>query len=335
MSILIVDDHVINCRLLQSMLTRAGFNDSLSVASGPEALALLGVGSTEPTPKIDLVLLDIMMPGMSGIEVVSKIRSDPRWQRLPVIMATALDEESALDAAFAAGATDYLTKPFRPIELRARVTSALTIATEIRQREQREQQLRDLTTRLEEMNRSLQLLSMLDGLTGIPNRRHFNDVLDREVRRASRTVYEGGRQGEVSVIMLDIDYFKQFNDSYGHLAGDDALRAVSAALKRAMRRPGDMVARFGGEEFCCVLPDTDIVGAMRVAEDMRRRVEWLDINHEKSQVSKVLTISVGVASGPGLSDTDLLKRADEALYDAKRQGRNRVCNRVTQEQVAA
>lgn len=325
MSILIVDDQPLNCRLLQTMLGCAGYPDVIAANSGAEALKLLTGHAAEQPPAIDLVFLDIMMPGMNGIDVVKAIRQEQRLALLPVIMATALDEEASLEAAFAAGATDYLTKPFRPIELRARVISALAIAKEIREREQRERELKDVTLKLEEMNRSLHMLSILDGLTGIPNRRQFNDVLDREVRRARRTAHVGEKRGEVAVLMIDIDFFKQFNDTYGHLVGDEALRAVASALKRCMKRPGDVAARFGGEEFACVLPDTDALGATIVAEDIRRRVEWLDIEHSKSQVSKHLSVSIGIAAGPGRSDAELLRAADEALYQAKHEGRNRVC----------
>jgi diguanylate cyclase (GGDEF)-like protein len=334
MSILIVDDQAINTRLLETMLQRAGYKDVISASSGDMALQVLCSGRDAKAADIELVLLDIMMPGMSGIDVVKVIRRHAQFARLPVIMATALDEEASLDAAFAAGATDYLTKPFRPIELRARITSALAMSKEIREREKREKELHEITLKLEEVNRSLQVLSMLDGLTGIPNRRHFNETLDREVRRARRTMQETGEPEQVAVIMVDIDYFKQFNDTYGHTVGDEALRAVSAALKRCMRRPGDMVARFGGEEFACILPDTDIEGARKVAEQMRRRVEWLDIAHESSQVSKILTASIGVSAGSVMTDAELVRLADEALYDAKHQGRNRVCERAPKHETA-
>lgn len=328
MSILIVDDQAINTRLMQTMLQRAGFHDVITASSGEQALEILCSAKDGNPANIELILLDIMMPGMNGIDVVKVIRRHEQFSRLPVIMATAVDEEASLDAAFAAGATDYLTKPFRPIEIRARVTSALAMSKEIREREGREKQLHEITLKLEEANRTLQLQSTLDGLTGIANRRHFNETLEREMRRARRTTMESGEPSQVAVIMVDIDYFKQFNDTYGHVAGDDTLRAVSASLKRCMRRPGDMVARFGGEEFACILPDTDIDGARKVAEQMRRRIEWLDIPHERSQVGKNLTASIGVSAGVGLDEKQIVRLADDALYDAKHEGRNRVCQRV-------
>jgi diguanylate cyclase (GGDEF)-like protein len=145
---------------------------------------------------------------------------------------------------------------------------------------------------------------------------------------------ENGEPSQVAVIMVDIDFFKQFNDTYGHVAGDEALRAVSAALKRCMRRPGDMVARFGGEEFACILPDTDLAGARKVAEQMRRRIEWLDIAHEKSAIGSILTASIGISAGAGTAESELVRLADDALYDAKHQGRNRVCEREPKAQTA-
>ncbi|MDD3354421.1 diguanylate cyclase, partial [Zoogloea sp.] len=165
-------------------------------------------------------------------------------------------------------------------------------------------------------------LSSLDGLTAIPNRRQFDETLRLEWRRA-------GRQGKpLAVLFCDVDYFKQFNDGYGHQVGDECLKAVARVLSGVLRRPADVVARYGGEEFAVILPDTDITGALQVAEGMRAEVEGLRITHRFSPAAPVVTISIGVATvvperGSPLSP-NLLRSADEALYQAKQSGRNRI-----------
>ncbi len=178
---------------------------------------------------------------------------------------------------------------------------------------------------LNELNERLEKLSSLDGLTGIPNRRWFDEIYETEWRRAERSVTP------LSVIMMDIDYFKLFNDTYGHAEGDKCLKEVASVLSSQAKRPMEVVARYGGEEFVVVLPDTDINGARIVGQNMRISVENLKIPHMKSEVSHVVTISLGLAvSNPPVRETDtpqsLLKNADKMLYRAKEQGRNRICS---------
>jgi diguanylate cyclase (GGDEF)-like protein len=173
---------------------------------------------------------------------------------------------------------------------------------------------------LDQTNKSLQLMLCLDSLTGIANRRHFDDVLDLEWRRACRT------GTTLSLIMIDVDFFKAFNDAYGHQCGDDCLILLASVLRSSLNRPGDMAARYGGEEFMILLPETAAEGACDLAETMRERVESLEIAHEGSRTGKVVTISLGVITGDpasGFSCAALVAGADGALYDAKGQGRNR------------
>lgn len=177
------------------------------------------------------------------------------------------------------------------------------------------------TKELEEANKRLSLLSTLDGLTGIPNRRFFDQSVIQEWRRAQRD------KQKLSIAMIDIDYFKNYNDTYGHQEGDECLRRVAACIAKEAKRPGDLVARYGGEEFSLVLPNTDVSGALSLCEDIRRSVELLAITHETSLVNSHVTVSMGLATispSDSMSPCHLIKLADQSLYKAKESGRNKV-----------
>jgi diguanylate cyclase (GGDEF)-like protein len=290
--ILIVDDVAANIKLLAEALKE---NYQISFArSGEEALRLLG-----REPAFDLILLDIMMPGMSGYELCQRLKADPATRNVPVIFITAKSEESDETHGLALGAVDYITKPFSMPIVQARVRTHLELKRH-----------RDL----------LENLSSLDGLTGIPNRRRFDEVARREWKQALRD------RTPISLILIDIDAFKAFNDHYGHLGGDDCLKQVAAALSDAIRRPSDFLARYGGEEFVSLLPRTDEAGAVLVAEGMRRAVIDLGIPHARSTAGSRLTISLGVATCVPNLDRNLsgfINEADRALYRAKDAGRDR------------
>jgi diguanylate cyclase (GGDEF)-like protein len=271
---------------------------------------------------VDLVLLDIHLPGKDGIEGCRELKQLAQFQDVPVIMISGMDQMNNLEAAFAAGAIDYLTKPPNTLELKVRVSSALKLKGEIDRRKARERDLLHLTEQLEEVNLELQLLSTRDGLTGLANRQAGNNFLSREWLRAAR------EQKEFSVIMIDIDFFKLYNDSYGHLAGDDCLKKVAAALQQGLHRPADLLVRYGGEEFMALLPDTGREGALFVGNAMRDALAAVQLHHGNSTVSPQVTVSIGIAStipGVDMPVEVLIAAADRALYQAKQEGRNRIC----------
>lgn len=292
--ILIVDDESENLHTMQSLL-----GDKYAVVAATCGERALELAARLPHP--DLILLDIKMPGMDGYEVCRRLKRRPETKSIPVIFVTAkndvLDEEYGLHL----GAVDYISKPIHPAIVLARVQNHLNLKLKI-----------DL----------LESQAMLDGLTNIPNRRRFEDALAMEWRHAMRS------GNTLSLIMADIDFFKQYNDHYGHGAGDECLKRVAQSLLQSINRPSDLVARYGGEEFVALLPETDASGARSIAESFCVHVSELQIPHEFSSVSEFVTISVGVASSvpvAGMMQQDLLKLADDNLYQAKHAGRNRVC----------
>jgi diguanylate cyclase (GGDEF)-like protein len=264
--------------------------------------------------------MDVMMPEMDGIEACKKLRTDTRFDDIPIIMVTASDEAESLAAAFRAGAIDFIRKPVNTTELFARVHSVLELKTERDRRKAREKDLVDAMEELRKANEILKHLSAVDGLTGISNRRNFDEFLEKECRRSLRTC------SPTSLIMVDIDHFKAYNDSYGHQGGDDCLRTVASIIRKNIHRPADLVARYGGEEFVIVLPDTGSTQAETIAGNLLVRVEEAAIPHRASSTSGVVTISLGVVTMVPTQDAgyfELIKHADAALYNAKRGGRNR------------
>jgi len=292
--ILIVDDEPVNIKIAGSILRQ--HYDITVATSGLSALAI--AGSIQPP---DLILLDIVMPGMDGYEVCNKLKNNEETKDIPVIFLTGKasiqDEAKGLES----GAVDYITKPFNPVIVKARVKTHL---------------------KLNEYRNMLKKQSLIDGLTEIHNRRYFEENFKKEWLNALRSC------SSLSVVMIDIDFFKKFNDHYGHLSGDGCLQKVASALSSTLRRPRDFVARYGGEEFVCILPDTDFSGAAKLAELLRKAIEYLHIPHACSKISPWVTISLGTATTiPGndnYSSDDLLKSADMALYKVKETTRNGV-----------
>jgi len=323
MKILIVDDSEDIRELIRVYLTKAGYSNILLAASAEQVFQLLHSNeATAPEfPAVDLILMDIIMPGLSGVEACRKIRSIECYKDIPIIMVSGASDISQLDAAFSHGASDYIKKPIHKIELLARIWAALKLKREMAHRKMREKELVTLAIQLKEANEKLSRLSMTDGLTGIANRRLFDKSIEHEWKRAQRS------QQPLSLMMIDIDYFKSYNDNFGHQAGDDCLKQVAVALKRALRRPADFIARYGGEEFVAIIPEMDCEAARGVAEVLRQAVLSLHIPHVRPDHAEWVTVSLGVSSlVPNMGQTfqELIAKSDEALYTAKHAGRNRV-----------
>ncbi len=310
MRALLIEDTLTSATLVSHQLRKIGIGPILA-RDGQKGIELF----QKEHP--DLILLDIIMPGMDGFEAARRIRQlEQAGEWTPIIFLTARTSDEDLEKAIAVGGDDYLIKPVSEIVLAAKVRAMQRIA-------QMRYSLLILTRKLDHANQELTRLSSLDGLTGIPNRRQFDETLLREWRRS-------GRQAKpLSILLCDVDHFKQFNDGYGHQVGDECLKAVARSLQATLRRPADLVARYGGEEFAVILPDTDLGGALLVAEAMRANVEGLRITHRYAgPESGVVTISAGVATvvpaRGHIDSADLIRQADEALYQAKEGGRNRI-----------
>ena len=320
MSILIVDDSMVSRIFIADLLKEVGYNDMVLCASVEEAYQTIGFNESDKTETdLDLILLDINLPGKSGIDACREFSEHKVFGEVPIIVISGVDYLDGLNAAFSAGATDYITKPPSHTELLARIRSALRLKTEMNRRKAREEDLMVLNERLAEMNQELERLAVTDSLTGWANRRSFNQFMNREWLRQQR-----GQQ-PFSVIMIDIDHFKKYNDCYGHLDGDVCLQKVSWALQSALSRAGDLLARYGGEEFIAILPHTDTEGATELAAAFHDHVRALALPHKDSPVAPIITISIGVASvipNQSLSSTQVVAMADEALYRAKQSGRN-------------
>lgn len=271
--------------------------------------------------KPTVILQDLVMPGVDGLTLVRQYRASPLTSDIPIIVLSANEEPAVKSAAFTAGANDYLVKLPDKIELIARIRYHSNAYCNQLQRDEANHALRRSQQQLLEANFELQRLNNLDGLTGVSNRKHLNDYIEAEWKRAER------EQSPLSVLMVDVDDFKRYNDTYGHLAGDEALKKVAEETKKSAERPADLAARFGGEEFVVVLPATPVAGAVVVGERLRRQVENLRVPHSASSIGGFLTVSVGGASTiprRGDSCLVLLETADVALYQAKQSGKNRV-----------
>jgi len=290
--VLVADDDAVNREVLGDLLK-------------PEYSVLLARNGAQTLERAarhlpDLILLDVLMPDMDGYEVLRRLRAAPQTAHISVIFISGLNRPEDEANGLRMGAADYITKPFNPTVVMARVALHLQV---LRQR------------------RMLERLANIDGLTELANRRRFDEMYALEWQRARRS----GRP--LSVALLDIDAFKQYNDRYGHPAGDRALRSVARAAGAAMRRPADLAARYGGEELVLLMPETEALDAQRMIAQLAAAVSGLGIVHEASNVAPVLTVSVGGATlcaDSGEQQSELFEAADAALYRAKQAGRNRI-----------
>ncbi len=289
-TILVVDDTISNLDILGELLKDY---DVIDATNGQEALEII---EREP---VNLILLDIMMPNMDGFEVCKILQSNNETKDIPIIFLTAKTDEDSIEEAYDIGGSDYVTKPFKPRELLARVKREL---------------------KLQDLQEKLKLLASTDPMTKLYNRRYFTEVALHTVELSKRT------KQDLSIIMLDIDKFKNVNDTYGHQVGDEVIISLANELLK-LQRKSDIICRFGGEEFVILLPNIDSNGAFVVAEKIRQQIESLSIEIENS-VSIKYTVSIGVSQINLETENNIessLKRADDALYEAKENGRNKVC----------
>lgn len=298
--VLVVDSSAMMRSLLRKAMENEGY-EVIEAGNGEEALA--AYIAMQP----DLVLLDTMMPQMDGFTCCAHLQALPGGVHTPILMITAAEDESIVTQVFEVGAADFIVKPINWTVLRQRVRRWL-------------HQVK-LYKQLELANHQLQRLACIDSLTQIANRHRFDQVLEQEIWQMDRD------QQPLSLILCDVDYFKLYNDTYGHQQGDRGLQQIAGALQKATQRPRDLVARYGGEEFAVILPQTNAAGAIRVAQKIREQVKLLKIEHLASPISDYITISLGVACavpGETVTASKLIRAADLGLYRAKHQGRDRL-----------
>lgn len=291
-SILIVEDETINLNMLTGIL-----QDEYSlILEKRGSKALERAERQQP----DLILLDVMIPDLNGYEVITALKNNDRTKEIPVIFVSSLRETADEEKGFMLGAVDYIAKPYNAGIIRARVRTHMKLVSQ---------------------RKLLERIAMLDGLTEIPNRRSFTERFTQEWERNARN------SKPLSLMILDVDSFKQYNDHYGHGMGDIALKAVATAITAVVSRSADFVARIGGEEFAVLLPETLTDGGVEVAEEIRSAIESLCITHGFSGTSACLTVSIGgvtAVPGEGCSPQDLFEMADRMLYKAKGEGKNAV-----------
>ncbi len=274
--------------------------------------------------KPTIILQDLIMPDLDGYTLLQRYRQHNRIKNVPVIILSTKDDPRDKSLAFEHGANDYLVKLPDKIELVARIRAHSKSYLVQCERDEAFDELGRLQRQLEINNEELQKLTCLDALTGIANRRRFNEFFFKECLRSAR------EKTPLSLLLIDIDFFKLYNDNHGHLRGDDVISAVAKALQRAVQRPADLVARYGGEEFAIVLPNTEIEGALNLAQQLHNAVIKQRIAHAHSEVSEYITVSIGIASkiiNETNSPEELIDLADRALYEAKHSGRN--CSKVS------
>ncbi|RQW64306.1 diguanylate cyclase domain-containing protein [Vibrio viridaestus] len=288
--LLLVDDQRVNIFALNALFEDD--YDVLMATDGEAAIKLV----RDQMP--DAVLLDINMPGMDGYEVCRILTSDKLTEDIPIIFVTGETDSDVEAHGFEIGASDFITKPFNPTIVRARVLTHVLLKLQ-----------RDV----------MKDMAMIDVLTGLSNRRKFDDALEINWKLCLR------EKRPLTLLMLDVDYFKKYNDHYGHIEGDKCLQLIGKALSNGLRRPADVCSRYGGEEFACLLPFTDETGASLVAESILKNIHDTNIPHVASDIATTVTASIGICTLiPQTSDhTEILLKADEALYLSKQRGRNR------------
>ncbi len=338
--VLLVDDQAMVAEAIRRMLEA---EDDIEVHYCADPRQAIDMAISE---EATVILQDLVMPDVDGMMLVRFFRANPETKDIPIIMLSSTEDPKVKSDAFANGANDYLVKLPDQVELIARIRAhsrsfkahreldaAYEALREVQQRlEEANNELEEANAKLEQSNEELKRQSSLDGLTGIANRRKFDRTLEQAWQRARRN------GAELSLLMIDIDHFKLYNDTHGHQAGDDCLRTVAQTLSGVLYRPSDLIARYGGEEFAAILPETGAEGAYQVAERMLDAITRLGISHQASPVSDTVTLSIGIATARPAEcgePHDLLAAADQSLYRAKHSGRARIeitagdCTRAT------
>ncbi len=317
-NILVVDDRPENLVVMEGILACSRFN-IMKANSGADALGLM------LEHEFAIVLLDVQMPDMDGFETAEFMKKSEKTKNIPIIFVTAIHyDKNSISKGYDVGAVDYLFKPIDPVILKSKVDVFVNLyeqrETIKRQKQMLEEKIQELLE-LKEVNWQLENLSLADDLTGMPNRRSFNQHLNVQWGNCAFT------KTPLSLLMIDIDNFKAYNDHYGHVKGDETIVSVATCIMSSLSRPLDMGFRYGGEEFVVLLPNTDLDGSKVIAEKIRKNIENLNILHDFSTSANVVTVSIGVAQifpDYKFHFHQFVEKADKAMYIAKSVGRNNV-----------
>ncbi len=329
MKILLVTESPHQSELLIETLKTDGFLEVLLVDRLSDAELLLGPLGVDQLPEgevdlpdLGLILINMHEHDSLAVEFLVSLKQTERYADIPVVLCGLVEDRDEMTRLFSAGAADYVRRgPGLAVEFPVRIMAAMHRRREMNGLLSRHRHLEETNSQLITASEIFRRISIRDPLTGIPNRRFFDRYLDIVWKQAMNSLQP------VSLLLVDVDYFKLYNDTYGHRAGDDCLRSVATTLSSSLAGFGYIIARYGGEEFAAILPETDSARAVQLAEEIRRRVSELEIEHRAPDADGHVTISLGVATGvPGLlhSPTNLIEKADRALYRAKNDGRNRV-----------
>lgn len=311
-SVMLVDDEPGNLKVLSNLLKNSF--DLRVASSGEKALFLIEEGKIP-----DLILLDIVMPELNGYEFCEILKKNQKTKDIPIIFISAMNEPNHEEKGLELGAVDYITKPFVPSVVLSRVNTHIKLINSMREVKRLYEETVEINKKLEEANRKLMELSHLDELIKIPNRREFNKRIKLEYQKAI------DENKFLSLAVIDIDFFKNFNDEYGHIKGDKALYKIGQAIQNSICTSNSLAARYGGEEFVVILPGMDREEAYNISDLIRCNVECLGIKHEFSHISNVLTVSLGVMTArPKNFDSleNFIDETDKLLYDAKSKGKN-------------